>query len=431
MYILLGAIIVYTMNFCLYTHVLYTEHHIHCFFYIIPTADNIVFSASVSGQAFLLILTLITIIILAICLINYARKRKNSESTYDKLWVHTNQSSNNLRNNKTKRREYEDDNFVRSSQTTRMYDTVQDIKSQSNVVLQSFTLEKQGAENMSEGAIVSNQTSIEIETELQGNGEGLYHITGQLPRKIAANVEDKNNYSVLVKPSSHYAGTEKLGLQSTEGMCCEVRDEQKVIQTHKQDAVPQSGKYSMITMSHGIKKSMNNDDMVPPSTSYSLTFPNEEDTGSSSEFEEGSNDGSLNQQNTHQSSKPPVAEDFSKDTQVEGGSSNKLKQAVPPTKKSAAVTETPQEEKFLEYATAAMNRKTKKLRNVKAVEGTYDVVVNQLATRKVSSSTPPHVEPYAVCTLPALSKVPQNQCAVGKSSPETDEKYKHSKVASK
>ena len=395
-----------------------------------PTADNILssvkFLAPVSGQTFLLILALIIIIILAICLIKvYAKKRKHSESTYDKFWVHTNQSSNNLRNNKAKRREYEDDNFVRSSQTTRTYDTVQDIKSQSNVVLQSFTLENRGVENMREGAIVSNQTSIEIETELQGNGEGLYDVSGQLPVKIAANVEEENNYSVLVEPTSHNAGTEELGLQSTEGMYCEVRDEERVIQTHKQDAVPQSGEYSMITMSHGIKKSMNNDDMVPPSTSYSLTSPNEKNTGNSSGFEEGSNDGSLSQQATHQSSKPPVEEDFSKDTHFEGGSSKK---AVPPTKTPAAVTKTPQEGKFPEYATVAMNRKTKKPRNVKVVEGIYDVVVNQFATRKASSSTPSRVEPHAACTLPALSKVPQNQCA--ESSSATAEEYKHSKVAS-
>ena len=391
--------------------------------------SSVIFLAPVSGQAFLLILALITIIILAICLIKvYARKCKHSESTYNKLWVHTSQSSNTLENNKlkdAKRREYEYDNFTHSSQTMRTYDTVQDIKSQSNVALQSFTLEKHGAKNMREGVIVSNQTSIEIETELQGNGEGLYHVTGQLPMKIAANAEEEDNYSVLVKPTSNNAGTEELGLQSTEGMYCEVKDEQKIIQTHKQDAVPQSGEYSMITTSHGIKNSMSNDEMVPPSTSYSLPSPNEEDTGSSSGFEEGSNDGSLSQQATHQSSKPPVEEDFSKDTHFEGGSSKK---AVPPTKNPAAVTKTPQEGKFPEYATVAMNRKTKKPRNVKVVEGIYDVVVNQFATRKASSSTPSRVEPYAACNLPALSKVPQNQCAEFSSA--TAEEYKHSKVAS-
>ena len=309
---------------------------------------------------------------------------------------------------------------------------MQDIKSQSNVVLQSFTSKKQGVENVRESDITPSQTSIEIETELLGNGEGLYDVTGQLPTKIAANVKEENNYSVLVKPTSHNAGTEKLGLQSTEGMYCEVGDEERVIQTHEQDAVPQSGEYSVITMSHGIKKSMNNDEMVPSSTSYSLTSPNEKDTGSSPGFEEGSNNGSLGQQATHQSSKPPVAEEFLKDMNVEGGNSKKLKQAVPPTKKPAAVTETPQEGKLPEYATVAMNRKTKKSRNVKAVEGIYDVVVNQLAARKGSSSTPLHVEPYAVGTLPALSKVLRNQCAVGKDSPAaTDEKYKHNQVTNK
>ena len=297
-------------------------------------------------------------------------------------------------------------------------------------MLQSFTSEKQGVEKVIGSDIIPSQTSIEIETELLGNGEDLYDVMGQRPMKITANVEEENDYSVLVKPPSHITGIEKLGLQSTEGKyfefgsCdCEEKDEDRVIQTHNQDAAAKSGEYSMNT----IKKSVDIDEIVPPSNAYSLTLADEEDTVSSPGFEEGSNDGSLSYQATHQSSKPPVAEDFSKEVHVEGGSSNKRKMVVPPTK---SVTKTPQEEKFPEYATVAMNHKTKKPKNAKVLEGIYDVVVNQLAARKASSSTPSHVEPYAVCTLPALSKVPQYQCAVGKSSPETDEEYKHSKVAS-
>ena len=82
-----------------------------------------------------------------------------------------------------------------------------------------------------------------------------------------------------------------------------------------------------------------------------------------------------------------------------------------------------------EYAMVAMNQKQRK---VKVVEEIYDVIVNQSATRKASSSTPPHVEPYAMCTLPALSVTPRNQCSVAKDSPATtDDGYKHSKVANK
>ena len=307
---------------------------------------------------------------------------------------------------------------------------MQDIESAG--VLQSFTFEKQGTVKVRESHIIPSQTSIEIETEPLGNGEGLYDVTGQHPMKFAANIEEESNYSGFVKPTSHNAGTEKLGMQSTEGMFFEVEsrdcEEERGFQTHKQDEVPQSGEYSMITMSHGTKKSVDLEEMASPTTSYSLTSTKEEDTGSSLGFEEGSNDGSLSQQVTYDSSKPPVAEDFSKEMDVEGDS-NKQKKSVSPTKKCAAVTKTPQKEKCPKYATVATNRKTKKSRSVKVVEEIYDVVVNQLAARKVSSSIPPHVEPYAVCTLPALCKAPQNQCAVDKDSPPTtDEEYKNNQI---
>ena len=401
----------------------------------IPTADNIIswgiLLAFVSGLTFLLILALITIIILVTCLIKvYPRKYKHSESTYDKLWVHTSQSSNNNIVAGTKRREYEYDNFTCSSlatSQTRTYDKVQDIESAG--VLQSFTFEKQGTEKLRGSDIIPSQTSIEIETEPLGNGEGLYDVRGHHPMKIAANIEKESNYSGLVQPTTHNAGTE--GMYFKVRSCdCEEKDRERVFQTHKKDATPQSGEYSMITMSHGAKKSVDTEEMASRTTSCNLTSTNEEDTGSSSGFEEGSNDGSLNQQATYNILiKAPVAEDFSKEMNVEGDSRNKQINIVPPTKNCAAVTKTPQEENFPEYASVAMNHKSKKSRSVKVVEDIYDVVVNQLATRKASSSIPPHVEPYAVCTLPALCKAPQNQCAVGKDSPPaTDEEYKNNQI---
>ena len=357
-----------------------------------------------------------------------------SESTYDKLWVHTNQSFNKPKVKEANRREYECHNGSRSSQTTKTYDTVQDIESAG--VPQSFTFEKQGTEKVRESDIITSQTSIEIETEPLGNGEGLYDVTGQNPMKIAANIEERSNYSGIVKPTSHNTVTENLSFQSTEGVYLEVgsrdcveKDGERVFQTHKQDAVPQSGEYSMTTMSHGTKKSVNIEEMASPTTSCSLTSTNEEDTGSSSGFEKGSNDGCLSQQVTYNSSKPPVAEDFSKEMDVECDSSNKQMKSAPQTKNCAAVTKTPQEENFPEYATVAMNHKTKKCRSVKVVEEICDVVVNQLAARKASSSIPPHVEPYAVCTFPALCQAPQNQCAVDKDSPPTtDEEYKNNQI---
>ena len=417
----------------------YSASHNTVFSPPIPTAQTIISSgillAFVSGQAFLLILALITIIILAICLIKiYPWKSKHSESTYyDKLWVHTSQCSNQLGNNsiatEAKKREYKFNNFTCSCRT-RTYDTVQDIESA--VVPQSFTFEKQSTEKVRESDIITSQTSIEIETEPLGNGEDLYDVTGKHPMKIAANIEEESNYSGFVKPTSHNAGTEKLGMQSTEGMYFEVgsRDceEERVFQTHKQDEVPQSGEYSMITTNDGTNKSVDIVQIAPPTTSYSLTSTNEEDTGSSLGFEEGSNE---SQQITFDCSKPPVAEDFSKEMHVEGNS-NKRKKSVSPTKNCAAVTKTPQEGKFTKYATVAMKHKTKKSRSVKVVEEIYDVVVNQLATRKASSSIPPHVEPYAVCILPALCKAPQNQCVVGKDSPPaTDGEYKNNQITNK
>ena len=310
----------------------------------------------------------------------------------------------------------------------RTYDTVQDIESAG--VLQSFTFEIQGTEKVRESDIITSQTSIQIETDALGNGEGLYDVTGQHPMKIAAKIEEENNYSGLVQPTSHSAGTEGMYFEVGRHDC-EEKDEERVFQTHKQDAISQSVDYSVITLSHGTKKSVNIEEMAPPTTSYSLTSTNEEDTGSSSGIEEGSNDCSLSQQATYNILKPPVAEDFSKEMHVESDSSNKQIKSVPPTKNCAAVTvtKTPQEEKFPEYATVASNRKTKKCRSVKVVEEIYDVVVNQLATRKASSSIPPRVEPYAVCILPALCKAPQTQCAVSKDSPPaTDEEYKNNQI---
>ena len=346
-----------------------------------------------------------------------------------------------------------------------------------NVVLQTFTLEKkEDAEKTKEAAIKSNHTSIVIETELIGNEEGLYDVTGQVSMKQitpSSTIEEASNCSVLVHPT-HNTETEKLDVHSTGQMDIEIgsynseetqsadeereseaesadeetesaaesvdekiesSDEETVIQTHQRDVVAQSGEYSEITMSHGIKKSMNIEEiydvvMVPPATSDGLISTEKDDTGSSSGYEEGSN-GSLSQSTIPQSQSLPMTQD------VKVGSCNP-KKAIDSTEKQdvdeKATTKPPQKgvqvaAKCNENATVAMNQKPRK---VKVVEEIYDVIVNQLADKKASSSTPPHVEPYAVCTLPALSVTSGNQCAVGKDSlAAADEGYKHSKVASK
>ena len=425
-------------------------------FTLLPAADSVITSsttllATVLGETVLLILALITIIILAICLIKWTRKRKHSESAYDKLWVHTRQGCNRFGNNGVKRRDNEHNAFTLSSQQMRTYETVQD---RDNVVLQTLTFRKQGAESVREGAMVSNQTSIEIETELIGNEEGLYDVMGKCPTKVNANstIEEESSCSGVIQPTSHNCQTEKLDVHSTEEMDFEVEsnnseeiesvaesadeetesvdeeiesvDEGAVIQTHQRDVAAQSGEYSEITMSHGIKKSMNIEEiydavMVPPATSDGLISTEKENTGNSSGYEEGSN-GSQSQSTTPQSQSLPMPEH-------DKVSSCNQKKTIDSTEKQSvdekATTNTPQKgmqvvPKGAEYA---------KPRKVKVVAEIYDVVVNQLATTKASSSTPPHVEPYAVCTLPTLSKAPQNPCAAGKDSPAaTDEDYKHS-----
>ena len=208
----------------------------------------------------------------------------------------------------------------------------------------------------------------------------------------------------------------------------ESSDEETVIQTNQRDVIAQSEEYSEITMSHGIKKSMNIEEiydavMVPPATSVGLISTEKEDTGRSSGYEEGSN-GSLNQSTT----KPPENASVCSCNQKKAINSTQ-KQSVDenattkPSQKGMRVVA-----KCHEYATVAMNQKP---RRVKVLEEIYDVIVNQLATRKASSPTPLHVEPYAMFTLPALSVTPGNQCAVGKDSPvASDDGYKHSKVAS-
>ena len=360
-----------------------------------------------------------------------------------------------------KRRDNEHNPFTLSGQQTRTYETVQDID---NVVLQTFTFEKEeDAEKMKEGAIKSNYTSIVIETELVGNKEGLYDVTGQVSMKQitpSSTIEEASNCSVLVHPTYHNTETETLDVHSieigsykseemrsaaesadeeTESAAesvdeeIESSDEETVIQTHQRDVVAQSGEYSEITMSHGIKKSINIEEiydvvMVPPATSDGLISTEKEDTGSSSGYEEGNN-GSLSQSTTPQSQSLPMPEgDKVGSCNPKKGSTEKQSvdenATTKPSQKGMQVAA-----KCHEYATVAINQKPRK---VKVVEEIYDVIVNQSATRKASSSTPPHVEPYAVCTLPALSVTPGNQCAVGKDSPvASDEDYKHSKVASK
>ena len=420
-------------------------------------ASSITFLAVASGEAFLLILALIIIIILAICLIKiYARKCKHSESTYDKLWVHTSQNSNRNKFKGAKRRDNKHNAFTLSSQQTRTYETVQDID---DVVLQTFTFEKEeDAEKTKEGAIKSNHTSIVIETELVGNEEGLYDVTGQVSMKKNSTIEEAGNCSGVIKPTTLNTETEKLDVHSTEEMRLEVESnnseeietesadeetesvdeeiesayEGTVIQTHQRDVVAQSGEYSQITMSHGIKKPMNTEEiydvvMVPPATSDGLIPTEKEDTGNSSGYEEGSN-GSLSKSTIPQTQCLPMPED------VKVSSCNQ-KKAIHSTEKQSVdektTTKSPQKgmqvvAKCDENAMVAMNQKAK------AVEEIYDVIVNQLAAKKTSSPTPPHVEPYAMCTLPALSVTPGNQCAVGKDLlAAADEGYKHSKAASK
>ena len=146
----------------------------------------------------------------------------NIQNLHDKLWVHTNQSSNRNKVKMAKRRDNEHNAFALSSQQTRTYEIVQDID---NVVLQTFTFEKEeDAEKMKEGAIKSNHTSIVIETELVGNEEGLYDVTGQISMKQTPSsiIEEASNCSILVQPTTHNTETEKLDVHSTEEMDVEV-----------------------------------------------------------------------------------------------------------------------------------------------------------------------------------------------------------------
>ena len=342
--------------------------------------------------------------------------------------MHTRQGCNRFGNNGAKRRDNEHNIFTPPSQQTRTYETVQDID---NVALQTFTFGKQGTESVREGAMVSNKTSIEIETELLGNEEGLYDVTSKCPTKVNANstIEEESISSGVIQPTSHNCQTEKLDVHSTEEMDFEVEsnnseeiesvdeetqsvaesadeetesaDEGTVIQTNQRDVAAPSGEYSEITMSHGIKKPMKIEEiydavMVPPATSDGLISTEKEDTGSLSGYEEGSN-GSLSQSTTPQSQSLPMAEND------RVGSCNPKKTIDSTEKQSVdekATTKPPQKgiqvvPKGAEYA---------KLRKVNVVEEIYDVIVQQLTAKKTSSSTPSHVEPYVVCTLPALSK---------------------------
>ena len=165
----------------------------------------------------------------------------------------------------------------------------------------------------------------------------------------------------------------------------ESSDDETVIQTHQRNVVAQSGEYSEITMSHGIKEPVNFEEIYDaviahPTTSDCLISTEKEDTGSSSGYEEGSN-GSLSQSTTPQSQSLPMPED-------DKVSSCNQKKTIDSTEKQRvdekAITKPPQKgmqviAKCDENAMVAMNQKPRK---VKVVEEIYDVIVNQLAAKK-------------------------------------------------
>ena len=141
----------------------------------ITTGDSLTFSmVSITtsiGIALLLILTLAIITpTIILCLLRVSRRKyKFTESTYNKLWGHKNSKDDKV--TKTKRDD-ECDKLTFSNQPLKSYNNY---KTRQQVEVNIFGMKLN--EQHEESGLAQSQTSIDIETELQGNGEGLYDIT--------------------------------------------------------------------------------------------------------------------------------------------------------------------------------------------------------------------------------------------------------------
>ena len=465
--------------------------------------------ATVLVEAFLLILTTTIILVIGLLRIMSMRTRKNSQSShYDKLWVHTNQSpigfSSNACRRKNKvitgnKRDYENKKLTFLTQSPQSYENWQEtehIKSLENVVFQNLTFASKQQEQeieLRKNENAPSQTFVDVETVSLRNGKGLYDVTSQIPMETTK-AEEGNKLTQMVKFTSPNKVPMKQGnvdyIEQThiEVAChgtsesVETPDsdnEDTMTQTCEEGAVAQGGEYDDTVLEkkprivEGVDEiydvfenqgATRNDSKIPCVETYAVhtipVVPRVDayavcslptiSKGPVSANNEGSKSSEYEQQSDEDNKPPPAPVDFDsiEDIYVEVGTyspeadtsdSEGIEDEETMTRNSQENVECG------EYDVIAMNRRIKKPRNIGDVEEIYDVVVNQLATGKDSSSKIQHlptlpsstvhahavttvpkstvqtnavttvptstvqrVHPYAVCTVPALSKIAKN-----------------------
>ena len=417
--------------------------------------SSVISLASVSGTL-LLILTLAAIVILALLRL----RREKPESTYDKLWMHANQSSNT--SIRRKRRDDEHKNSTTTSQLLNSHKARQIEIIRENDAFQcvtTFTKSEKEHEKIVQRSIASPQTSTKDEIEL-GNGECLYDVTGVVP---TPNTESEEG-SVLVQPTTK-SNEQKQDSESIEEICIDIegQDPREIGITNSAAKEGEDGKagtetpqeagqcreYDVLETTRRINKNPKSTKdveeiydvvvnrsaavhaslscvdpyytvciepiIVPceahamfsdPTTPEGLISTDEDDTESSG-YEEGTKYGSANQSTG--SSTNLTEFDSIEDIYVEVGSYSPKKKRDT----DSSETESEDEESMSKQDAPVVAQSsghdashgTNKQMDTGNVEEIYDVIVNQITTRNESSSPVPRVQPYAECTVPT-TKVP-------------------------
>ena len=400
------------------------------------------------------------------------------------------------------KRDYENKKLTFLTQSPQSYENWQEtehIKSLENVVFQNLTFASKQPEQeieLRKNENTPSQTFVDVETVSLGNGEGLYDVTSQIPMETTK-AEEGNKLTQMVKLTAPNKVPMKQGnVDSIEETHIEVtchgtsesvetpnsENEDTMTQTCEESAVAQGGEYDDTVLKKKLRtvedvdeiydvienqEATRNDSQIPCVEAYAVhTIPvvpcvdayavcslptiskgpvsAKNESSKSSEYEERTDE--CNEDNKP----PPAPVDFDsiEDIYVEVGTYSPEADTSDSEgiEDEETMTQNSQNnDECGEYDVIAMNRRIKKPRNIENVEEIYDVVVNQLATGKDSSSkiqhlptvpsstvharpviivpkstvqtnavttvptpTVQHVHAYAVCTVPALSKIAKN-----------------------
>ena len=348
-----------------------------------PAGDNLMFTAmslvTVSGEAFLLILCLVIIIVLGICLVRAPRHRPKHAESYNNLWVHMRNNYGGLAFGMSDMEprdddEDEEDSSPNTQPPDKCLSTSRQAENIDSFVLPGLTFasarseeekeeERQVVENMVFPALTFASTTKEEDKRQDGDGGVLDQVSVEVeeqeePGKEGFLGDDVTGQTTMVSAdSSDYCEEEEE----------EEEDEEQVTEMEEKDV--------------SVAFQQN-----PPTT-----YPKKQNDLSHIEeiYAEVSR---------HTPREKVKASDSDERSEEEATGLQPPQVVVPQT--------------GAEYDDVVLNRRIKKPKNIEDVEEIYDVVVNQLTTRKDSTSTASshskalHSKAYAVYTIPAAYEFP-------------------------